>query len=160
MSSVFRERGHTTWFSLFLWREACCLISEKSLPMFLPSTGKTDLVLECIVKNFFFPFEITWVKESLLLLSSHLSLMFRAKSASCSHPQWRSNNFPKTWGRLVCAQFLGNSLRQVSPISCNLLISDFLSKETTWGWARGLSSALVLMGAGRKGRSVSEEGGR
>lgn len=100
---------------------------------------------------FFFPFEITQVKESLLLLPSHLSLMFRAKSASCSHPQWRSSNFPKTWGRLVCAQFLGNSLRQVSPISCNLLISDFRSKETTWGWARGLSSALVLMG-GRGGR--------
>ena len=101
---------------------------------------------------FFFPFEITQVKESLLLLSSHLSLMFRAKSASCSHPQWRRNNFPKTRGRLVCAGFLGNSLRQVSPISCILLISDFLSKETTWGWARGLSSALVLLRGREEGK--------
>lgn len=141
-----------TWtFSLITGRQACCLDSQRShsLPCLLPQESLTESW--SVLQSLFFSFEFTQVKQSPLLLS-YLSLIFRAKSASHSHPQWKRNNFPKTWGKLVCSQLLGNSPRQISPVSSNLLISDFLSKGTTWGWARGFLSARSLTGSREAGK--------
>lgn len=137
------ELGLTTCFSLLLWEQTCCLVSHKSLPTLPSSIGKSDTVLDHTAKTF--SFEITQVKQSLLLLSSICHWHSEQNT-------WRRNNIPKTWSQLVCSQFLGNSPRQVSPISSNLLISDFLSKGTTWGWARGLSSAFSLVGNWEEGQ--------
>lgn len=59
----------------------------------------------------------------------------------------------------LSAHCLGNSRRQVSPISSNLLFSGFLSKGTTGGWARGLSRVWGLLGNGEKRKSSGRASG-
>lgn len=61
-------------------------VSQKSFPTLPSSIEKADIVLDYIAK--IFSFEITQVKQSLLFLSSHLKINFRAKPASHSLLQW------------------------------------------------------------------------
>lgn len=137
---------------LLLWRQVYTPISPVTFPTIAPKHNDRHLEAQF----FFFLNLLSKTKSPLKFV------IYRSHSQPIRHPVTYYAEGRATfsrWGSLS-AHCLGNSRRQVSPISSNLLFSGFLSKGTTRGWARGLSRAWGLLGNGEKRKMVGKPAGR